>query len=762
MTADVLAKKRIAALRLARAAAFGMAFSLAIGATSLAQTCPGGSNGDEDSDAGAASEAPRARGKSSPTAAALQQGRQLVEAGRAEDAIAHYKAMAAKPADRRHTAARARLRLAQVYLKLDRYDEAEAMIRAVSGSSAPADLKAGANRLLERVAYRRGADAANLDLRAIDTLIDQAEANRGAMSGVDAGVDLSADVYEGDGVAIVTQETYDKARAAYRALLQRSCPISSDFYDRVRLRLAALELKQGDPVAARKWLSEIDARSTDERLAARAIEMNGRVTQLEVDLKLRTDFAAARAVSTTSPSTALRAIDDLLAAQPPPGQELRRSALFYKADLLARTNKLSEARSIITSVRAEPEVGEAALARAALISTRIEAREVDARGEAYLANADDLARRGRIDQAVTSYEAMIAETAPWPLRWRQRAALRLANLHLRQDHYVAARQALDRPFSSATEGATGERESVRKIELLDRLNAETPDRLVLASLLAEVGFDSNAPAVTAFLRGEDELSPFLRGQDYPDTYYAVAGSAEYRWKVNPKYDYWFVSGALSVAKQQDLGRLDRDVFRAGAGRIIRLPEHRTTLTLETGARQSYRGGDFLSREGVVVTSADRRIGYAWIGSARYEVGYLDHTRDVYDGWGHELAVDLARVGRGPSLSAIIGRNGAQSPNRRAKYYQFVAQYDRNLLTSRLGVISGGLEASYRRSVYDESADPTSSDPRKTTRWLVGASLDLALPNDITARLKFQNLNLDSTTGIENSNEKITFGISKRY
>ena len=192
----------------------------------------------------------------------------LYDEGRREEAAAIYRKLAGARPDRRQTARRAQLRLAQVALAARDFAAAENSVQLALAGRAPADIQSRAQRLRTQIAYRRQIAAAETELEQVD--------------------------------ALVTAGNLDAATGATQRLLVRACPYPPDYPARVKTRLARIYRAKGDFATARATALDAQAsaqtpgirQGTQELIAeidaaALAAQLRGTITQANARIEFR-------------------------------------------------------------------------------------------------------------------------------------------------------------------------------------------------------------------------------------------------------------------------------------------------------------------------------------------------------------------------------------------------------------------------------------------------------------------------------------------
>ncbi|MCC7268009.1 MAG: hypothetical protein IT546_11825 [Caulobacteraceae bacterium] len=695
---------------------------LASGAARAQQACPPRPTSPPSPTSGAAT-APR-----SPEARALAVVDQAYDQGRLEEAVTGYQRLINRYPRMGDDSQRAKLRLARALTRQGQYERAIELANEVA--RAPATPRLG-----EQGAYYAAAAAWDRDAAVGEAAYDSAEAL----------------VRAGDPAA---------GERAFQALLTHPCPVRPDFYSRVNLRLAALALQRQATDEARARLNAAGPASSD-RLNERADVLRDRLVQTERDVAL---------MEATAPADAQRQAGDFVGAagtrraalqgHPQASADVRVRVSLDIADDLSRAERFDEALATVQQIPPEgmtPQSTERVRATEATIRERQQVSLARTR----LAEADGLRAAGRGSQALAAYDAIINDDQV-PPAWRQRAALRKSALYRGRDDFRPARELAQGVAAAPADDSVAELAK----RSLEAIAADTPLNMIRGYVQAGLVYDSNAPAETAAIRGEDEDLPYPPDQDFEDTALSLLASVEYRRRLTDDYDYLRVLGGLAFVKQSDLEDLDRLSLTLRAGPVLRVGDNDAIFTGGVLAGATWRGGDWLYDDGGVYAEYGRRFG-DWRVLGSYSLFHRNDTRNEYDGWRHraELTASRQAGGFGPAVSIEIGTDEAELAERASWSYGLGGAYGWRLGATERSVYGLEVFGNYRHVRFDDDSlfGNGRIDRREDDRWRFGAALEAVILRQTVLRLEYSRLDINSNDPFrERDNNRIGVSVRRRF
>lgn len=517
-------------------------------------------------------------------------------AGRREEAAAIYRRLANASPDRRQTARRAKLKLAQVAIAEGDLALAESYIDAATAPGAITAVVTRGRELRAKVADRR-------NLAADETALDTID-------------------------ALVANGQFDEALAATEPLLGRSCPNPEDYGARVILRRAQILRAKGDLAGARAVADTAMANASTERIRGRITTFIGEVeySQRVADLRLTIDRANAL-LAAGDAAGAINILQPLLALSDLP-RELDGPVRTRLARAYADTEQYDAAIAVLQPLLpgANPAGGSA-----------LEPGDYDAIARIHLARADWLQKARRAPEATLAYREVLGWSPAVNPEIRDSARLGLARTLAAQGDRAGALEQIELVRSAAT--------SPRLIERADDLFADLEDGTPLNRLFgyveAGVAYDTNAPTRLSALRdddGSDIVLPIDRRFD--DVSANVAARLQYRHQLGEDGSYLDFSASGLRTMQVDLPQLDRTRIELAVGPSFPLGNGGTEIRFGGQYSIEWRGDRFRASEPGVYVGLRHKLNENVSATATYTVGWHNDYRSERDGTDHSLEGQL--------------------------------------------------------------------------------------------------------------------------
>ena len=551
-----------------------------------------------------------------PLSRALWDADNLRRAGRVTEADAGYTKLLRAGVDRRQTARRAALRLAQSAIAREDYASARSYLDQAARSGALPEVREDVERLRLTVSYREGIAAARTRFASVD----------GAR---DAGAEPAV---------LIPQ---------YRALLGQSCPYPDDFPARLHWRLASELEESADYDGAEAELAAAEGALPPAYAATdKGVELKGQLAQARTDLTAGKELARAATLQESDPAGARQAITGVLAASPAPSPRVIERARYRLASNLASTGDFAGAREQLALIRASLDAADPqATTRLSEAETQLAQREIDAAAREKLAAADAI-RADHPYQAIDSYRAVIDQTPPVSPAISDGARIDLADTLRRERFYAAGREELAKVSTPPATPVIGERAAA----IGQRFDLDTPANSLTGEIGAGLFYDSNAPALVNALRTEVDDVGYPNEQKFDDGVAMLRGQLAYRGKMSDNYDYWLATGTVTRTEQFDLHRLDRTLVELATGPVFNLPEQRMTVSVAATYDYERRGGDFLQENYGVFAAVQKRFDPGLELEVTYAFTKRNDTRRDLDGHNHDIQVWLqTNLGNGHDL-----------------------------------------------------------------------------------------------------------------
>lgn len=513
----------------------------------------------------------------------------LNDQGRTDEARAIYTRLAQARADRRQTARRANLRLAQQSLAAKDFAAAERYVQLASAAGAAADIQARARYLGASIAYRREVAAAESELDGVD--------------------------------ALVSAGRHDEAVLAAQTLLQRQCPYPPDFPARVKTRIAQIYRAKGDFAQARAMALEARASAQTPNISQGATRLVGEIDAAALVFELRGVITRANELMAAGNPAGAAALLEPVVARPDLPAEIEPTARLRLARAYSESGRFDQAIAVIEPLRT----------RGAL----------DAEGQAaasriYLARAGSLQDRRSYAEAEAGYRDVLSWAPPVEPEVRDEARLGLARSLARQGNRQAAAEqvALVR-----TDPATP-RLRERADELLADIQGDIPLNRLVGNIEAGLAYDTNVPTLVSAMDDDGDDVGFPRDQRFDDVHASVAARLQYHHQLGAGDSYLDMSVAALRTFQFDFSELDRSRIDVRVGPAIALPDGSTRLLLGAVYGVEWRGTRFRSSEPGIYAGIRTDLGPNLSGSATYTVGWHNDYREVRDAVDHTLDAQL--------------------------------------------------------------------------------------------------------------------------
>ena len=636
----------------------------------------------------------------------------LADAGRAEEAAALYRRLAASPADRRQTARRAQLRLAQVALLAGDFAAAEARIADATAPGAGAEIRTSARRLGARIAHRRGMAEVEAALGEVDRLVDAGSS--------------------------------EAAIAAARLLLSRPCPYPEDYHARVRTRIARIHRARGEFALARDLAREAQASATRPTIRQGAIRLLAEIDEAEQAARLRSEVDRANGfIAAGKPAAAVALLEPLLAGSALPGD-------------IDSTVRLRLARAHVLSGRQAAAVAVVEPLRTAPLAPD----RYDALSRIYLARAGQLHRNGDSDGAARAYRDLLDWNPPVMPEVRDSARLSLARALAAQGDREAALQQVALVRDG---GATPELVAQARGLFAD-IQDDAPFNRVFGYVEAGVAYDSNAPTLVAAVREDDDDVGFPADRKFDDVHARLSARLQYRHRLDAAGNYLDLAATGLRTFQQDLTRLDRTRVELAAGPVFVAGAGRTELRLGGLYAYERRGGAFRSSEPGVYLGLRQRLAPNLSAAAVYTVVRRNDYRNERDGVDHSLEGQLRYQSRDSDTVRFdlrAKREGGKVGRVRNWRLLAGAGWRHRWLDGGRLVPFVDFGADIERVLFDRPAALPGPD-RRDWRVRAEASLGVEIDRRWGARLRYAFQDVDSNTPGRSRRPNHQVGLSLRY
>lgn len=564
-----------------------LALALAPGeARAQADVCemPGATNGGS----GGSSAAQRLRDRD-PLVREMARADVLSDQGHKVEAAAIYRRLASTPPDRRQTARRANLRLAEADIAAEDFAAAESHVALAARPGAPADIAQRVRKLRATIAFRRGVADSEAALDRVDTLV----------------------------AAGRTEE----AVAASRALMARPCPRPPDYRARVQTRLARIYRASGDFATARTTAIEARSLATTPNIQRGAELLLTEIDDAERLAMLRERVAQANGlIDAGNAAGAVAMLEPMLASQPPLPPEIDQTVRLRLARAYVQTGRQAEAVALVAPLRNAGLAGD----------------DSEAVARIYLARASGLQQAGANSDAVIAYRDVVDWEPALGPETRESARLGLGRSLAEQGERDAALQQVSLVRMNGSSPELKDRATRLYFDIRD----DPPFDKLYGYAEAGVAWDSNAPTLVSAVRDEDEDLPFPPGQRFSDEHAMIAARLQYRKRLagGPDYIDFGASGLRTF--QRDLTELDRTRVEFAAAPVFVRGNGKTELRAGGQFVAEWRGGKFRSSAPGAHVGIKQRLSPNASVSAVYSVAWRNDYRDERDGVDHALDTQL--------------------------------------------------------------------------------------------------------------------------
>ena len=640
-------------------------------------------------------------------------------AGRREEATATYRRLATARPDRRQTARRAKLKLAQGAIADDNLVLAESYIDAALAPGAIAAVQARGRELRAKVADRRNLAGDELALEAIDTL--------------------------------VTNGQLDQALAAIGPLLERSCPNPEDYGARVTLRRAQILRAKGDLAGARSLADTAMASATTERMRGRFTTFIGEVDNAQRIADLRLMIDGANALLAKGDAAGAVGILQPMLALPDLPRELDGTVRLRLARAYAGTSQYDEAVKIL-----EPLLPSASSAT----TVALEPDDYDSVARIHLSRADWLQANKRTMEATLAYRDVLGWNPAVNPEIRDSARLGLARSLDAQGDRAGAVEQVELVRTAAT--------SPRLIERAGDLLADLEDGVPLGRLVgyveAGVAYDTNAPTRLSALR-EDDGSDIALPTDrrFGDTSARVAARLEYRLPLAENGGYLdFIATGLKTV-QADLPQLDRTRFDLAVGPSLPLGNGNTEIRFGGEYSIEWRGGRFRSSEPGVYVGLRHKLSDSVSATATYTIGWHNDYRSERDGTDHSIEGELRIKPTDADIWTLdlrAEREGGRVA--RVRNWGLLAGAGWRHRWRSEGAMEPFIEVAgeMERIVYDEDTLP--GPARRDWRWKIGTEAGVEIDRNWRISATYAYYDVSSNIPERNRIADHQIGVNVRY
>lgn len=522
---------------------------------------------------------------------AFQKADDLRRAGRGEEAASIYRKLVSTPRDKRQTARKAQLRLAQYELSNNRFDAARELLEAASRPGANDSIRREAEYIGKRIDYDIAVSAAELKF-------SQLEMKR-----------RTAD----DATPLLPE---------YEALLALPCPYPNDYRFELFDRMASINQDAGNFAAAKEQLARSNAELANisgQRLGA----LREKLTQRNADLEARTAFASAEG---NADEAKKRQIYDLvLASIPAPSSQLKVRAHLLAADSYMRERNFSAAAERIEKAAQIPtnEVTPGSI-RIDRARAKLAERKADHEFRERLQKINAV-RSIDSRAAIPLYRALIDQNSHAP-------ALPLAKLALadamRQARYYRESRSILAELSQQ-QNPPNLNESIARLQ--QNLEKNSPDSSLRAQVRIAGYYDTNAPTLATELREEEDGIAYPLNRKFDDGVIDLDARVAHSARISSAYHYWDTELHARKTEQFNLSPIDRLVLDVNSGPRFNLPDQAAQLRVAGLFRWESRGGDFLRSNYGGTVALEKRVSRSVDAEVVFTAIHNNDTRDFLDG-----------------------------------------------------------------------------------------------------------------------------------
>lgn len=487
-----------------------------------------------------------------PVSIRFQKADDLRRENRDSEAAEIYRELTQTPPDKRQTARKSTLRLAQYELANNRFDAARKLVESATRRGAnPAILREGAY-ILKRIDY-------DLAIATAEGRLSEVEMKR-----ANSEVPLSL-------------------LPEYQALLTIACPYPDDFRLEVHERMAMIHSDAGNFDMARQELATADA-ELQNFTGARRLVLRDKLSVRRVDLEARALISGVANL----PEAEKRAVyDRILVMKPAPGEQLLIRANLLAADSHMREKDFARASERIEAAsRFSSDATATAAARIDRSRSKLAREQADYLFRVQLKQIDAV-RSKSPDKSIAQYRTLIGAYPSADAI--DQAKLALADA-LRQERYYAESRSI---VESVAAAPTNPKTPDQVARMQDRLAKSSPDQLIRGQIRVASYYDTNAPTLATELREEQDDIVYPLNQKFDDGVLDLDGRLKYSKRISDSYDYWETELHARKTAQFNLAPIDRAIFDITTGPVFNLPSSRATLRVAGLFRWESRGGDFL-------------------------------------------------------------------------------------------------------------------------------------------------------------------------
>ncbi len=555
--------------------------------------CPSAVADSDQAPSGGQSAAARLRNPD-PLVRDMARADQLYDSGARDQAEQIYIRLSQARPDRRQTANRAKLKLAQSAISRSDYARAEALVTEATGQGTLPDLQARGQRLRAQIGERRQMGAAEAALEAVDGL--------------------------------VTSQRFDEAVLQTQSLLRRPCPYPDDYPARVKIRLAQVYRAKGDFASAQATAADAVASAATPRVRDRANEVAveiGNAARRNAQLDIVTQADARLAAGDANGAIAV--LQPLVASQQMDPQ-VEPSARLRLARAYSRAERHGEAIAVL-----EPLV-----APGTPMSATLEPADYESIGRIYLARGSQLQASGSLAESAAVYQQVLSWNPPVAPEVRDSARLSLARVLDRQGDKAGALAQIELVRTGNPNPQTLQRANNLLADIQDGAPLNRPYGYVQAG----VAYDSNAPTRIAAVNDADEDVPFPVNQRFDDIHVNLAGRLQYRHQFGQSADYLDIDTYAQRTLQFDLPQLDRTRLGVRAGPVFALPGGATQLRFGGQFDIEWRGDRFRSSEAGGYVGIRHELTNTLSAAATYSLAWHNDVRPERDALHHSLDLEF--------------------------------------------------------------------------------------------------------------------------
>ena len=650
---------------------------------------------------------------------AFQKADDLRRAGRGDEAANIYQKLLSTPRDKRQTARKAQLRLAQYELSNNRFDAARELVEAATRPGANDSIRAEAAYISKRIDYDLAVSSAELKF-------SQLEMKRRAAE---------------DATPLLPE---------YEALLSLTCPYPNDYHFELYDRMASINQDAGNFAAAKELLAKSNAELaniSDQRIGT----LREKLTQRAADLEARTAIASVE----NDPDEARKRqrYDMVLASNPAPSAQLKVRAHLLAADSYMRERNFSAAAERI-ELAAQIPTNELTPASVRIDRARAKLAERKADHE-FRERLQEINALRSLDAraAIPQYRVLIDQNSRAPALPLAKVALADA---MRQARYYGESRAILAELSQQQNPANVS-ESIARLQ--QNLEKNSPDSSLRAQVRIAGYYDTNAPTLATELREEDDGIAYPLNQKFDDGVIDLDARIAHSARISSSYHYWDTELHARKTEQFSLSPIDRLVLDVNSGPRFNLPDQAAQLRVAGLFKWESRGSEFLRSNYGGTVALEKRVSRSVDAEVVFTAIRNNDTRDFLDGTFLTLrsSIDF-RIDRAQRLSPLVTleRRETRDPRFDNSRLAIGGSYSRQW--GEEGLRKGvDLDVRYQWVRYDR--DPGVL-PRNDRRFQAGVTGWMDLTPKIRAFAEFRHNNPSSNyTNLERlANDRIGAGL----